>query len=204
VTISKSFLLGKHEVTQAQWTRLKGRHQNRWTGDNLPVERINRRDALSFCEQLTELAHFEKGLPQRFFFTLPTEAQWEYACRAGTDTMFYYGTDEDYSQLSEYAWYARNSNSRTHPVGYKLPNKWGLYDMYGNVWEWCRDWYSDSYAGGSIIDPLGPKNGTDRVVRGGSWSNIETLFRSALRSWDSPDISSDEIGFRVVMISEPD
>jgi len=117
-------------------------------------------------------------------FDLPTEAQWEYACRAGSTTRFYYGDDADYAKLGEYAWYFNNSDSKTHPVGRKKPNAFGLYDMHGNVWEWCSDWY-ESYAW-NAIDPTGPASGSGHVLRGGCWNCEPGRCRSAYRVRGSP------------------
>ena len=141
-------------------------------------------------------------LPAGYHYTLPTEAQWEYACRAGTTTRFSYGTDTGYSQLGSYAWYEDNSSSKTHPVGEKLPNGWGLHDIHGNVWEWCLDRYGD-YTGGSVSDPQGPQSGTYRVFRGGSWLLDAWFCRSAYRFWIRPDFTFIDLGFRVALSSVP-
>jgi formylglycine-generating enzyme required for sulfatase activity len=141
-------------------------------------------------------------LPDGYHYTLPTEAQWEYACRAGTTTRFYYGDDAGFNQLWRYAWYDDSSSSKTRPVGGKLPNGWGLYDMHGNVHEWCLDWYGD-YQGGSVSDPQGPQSGTFRVRRGGGWEYIAGRCRSANRDGNSPSITHDYLGFRVALSSVP-
>jgi formylglycine-generating enzyme required for sulfatase activity len=131
-------------------------------------------------------------------YRLPTEAEWEYACRGWTSTRFSYGDDPGYTSLTDYAWYDANSGSTSHPVGQKLPNPWGLYDMQGNVWEWCQDWY-DAYPGGAALDPQGPASGSYRVIRGGYWDDFAWLCRSARRDYDYPDYGDDYIGFRVVL-----
>ncbi len=128
-------------------------------------------------------------------YRLPTEAEWEYACRAGSTTAYSFGDSS--SQLSNYAWHEGNSQRKTHPVGKKRPNPWGLYDMYGNVWEWCQDWYGD-YPSGPATDPIGPSTGSRRVLRGGSWYNSPSYCRSASRGGHTPDARRIYYGFRVV------
>ena len=136
-------------------------------------------------------------------YRLPTEAEWEYACRAGTSTRFSYGDDIGYTNLTNYAWYRYNSDSQTHPAGQKLPNTWELYDMHGNVCEWCQDWFGN-YAGGIALDPQGPAVGSDRVFRGGyrsdccTWSDPWNC-RSAFRGGDYPDQRICFVGFRAVL-----
>jgi formylglycine-generating enzyme required for sulfatase activity len=136
-------------------------------------------------------------------FRLPTEAEWEYAARAGSTTEFCFGDDE--KQLGDYAWFGENSGGTTHPVGQKKPNDFGLFDMHGNVWEWCSDWYSDSYyeeckRQGTVVDPSGPRAGSFRVLRGGGWSYVAVYCRSANRYGDSPGFRDDDLGFRLVRI----
>ncbi len=129
-------------------------------------------------------------------FQLPSEAQWEYACRAGTKTRYFFGDDD--SKLGENAWFASNANSKSHPVGEKKPNAWGLYDMHGNVWEWCQDWFSDKYyAASPTDDPTGPATGTSRVLRGGSWDTSPRRCKSAVRDGIPPGEGSYDVGFRV-------
>jgi len=130
---------------------------------------------------------------------LPTEAEWEYACRAGTKTTYSFG-DSD-SELGDYAWYNENSSNTTHPVGGKKPNPWGLYDMHGNVFEWCQDWYGIFSLSSSVTDPAGAASGSFRVLRGGSWRGDSEFCRSADRDWDSPDRRDNGIGFRVLRSS---
>ncbi len=127
-------------------------------------------------------------------YRLPTEAEWEYACRAGSTTRFCFGDEE--AELEDYAWYEENSEGKTHPVGQKQPNAWGLYDMHGNVWEWCQDWYGD-YPAGPVTDPRGPDTGEYRVLRGGSWGNDSRNLRSAVRDYNNPDFRHYNFGFRV-------
>ncbi len=198
VTITKPFWLGKTEVTQSQWKAVMGNNPSRFKGDDLPVEQVSWNDAVAFCEKLNEVAR--DTLPDGYHYTLPTEAQWEYACRAGTTTRFYYGDDDN--QLGNYAWYHDNKSLKTQPVGEKLPNGWGLYDIHGNVWEWCLDRYGD-YTGGSVSDPQGPQSGPDRVNRGGSWRDIARYCRSVFRYGYRPDRTSSRLGFRVALSSVP-
>ena len=176
VTLTKGFWMLETEVTQKQWKAVMGTNPSFFKGDDLPVESVSWNDCQEFCEKT--------GLQ------LPTEAQWEYACRAGT-------TDAYAGNLDEMAWYYSNSGNKTHPVGTKKPNAWGLYDMHGNVWEWCQDWYGD-YPSGSVTDPTGPSSGYSRVVRGGSWDNDARICRSALRDGVVPGDRGNYLGFRVV------
>ena len=134
-------------------------------------------DAVAYCAALTERERAAGRIARNSEFRLPTEAEWEYACRAWTSTRFSYGDDPGYTNLTNYAWYMDNSEGQTHPVGQKLPNPWGLYDMHGNVFEWCQDWFGD-YAGGIALDPQGPASGSDRVFRGGNWSYEDVIARN--------------------------
>jgi formylglycine-generating enzyme required for sulfatase activity len=139
-----------------------------YTDPTRPVESVSWEDAVAYCAALTEREREAGRIAANAVYRLPTEAEWEYACRAWTSTRFSYGDDPGYTNLTHYAWYYDNSEGQTHPVGQKLPNPWGLHDMHGNVWEWCQDRF-DYYAGGIALDPQGPSVGSDRVVRGGSW-----------------------------------
>jgi len=134
-------------------------------------------------------------------YRLPTEAEWEYGCRAGTSTRFSYGDDPGYTNLTNYAWYWDNSGGETHAVGQKLANPWGLYDMHGNVWEWCQDWYG-GYPGGIVLDPQGPDSGSCRVISGGDWHDYPGGCRSARRlnsNFDPDSGRNGDIGFRIVL-----
>ncbi len=188
VTISKPFYLGICEVTQEQYAAVMGRNPSRFKGAERPVEGVSWNDAVGFCEVLSKKTGHE--------VRLPTEAEWEYACRAGTTTRFSFGDDSD--DLGVYAWYCSNSDEETHPVGQKKPNPWGLHDMHGNVWEWCEDWY-ENYADEEAKDPAGPSSGKYRVRRGGSWYNLPRHCRSARRSGDDPGRRFHFHGFRVVV-----
>jgi formylglycine-generating enzyme required for sulfatase activity len=186
VTLTKPFYLGKFEVTQAQYQQVMGTNPSGLKGRDRPVENVSWDDAQGFCKKASE----KTGLVVR----LPTEAEWEHACRDGTRTAFYTGDAE--TDLDRAAWYDKNSNRTTHPVGQKVPNAWGLYDMHGNVWEWCADWLG-GYGAGAMTDPQGPAEGPSRVLRGGSWSCDPGGCRSAYRLWATPDARLDLIGFRV-------
>ncbi|MDP8242571.1 MAG: formylglycine-generating enzyme family protein [Candidatus Hinthialibacter antarcticus] len=192
VTLTNGFYMGKYEVTQAQWSAVMGSNPSSFSGMNNPVESVSWNDCQQFIEKLN-------GMNQGTF-RLPTEAEWEYACRAGTTTRFYWGDDPNNSQINQYAWYDSNSSSRTHEVGTKLPNPWELFDMSGNVWEWCQDWYG-SYSSSAQIDPvgpLGPSSGSGRVIRGGGWDGGARSCRSALRGQGSPDYRGNRFGFRLL------
>jgi len=191
VTLSRPFYLGVHEVTQAEYQRVMGRNPSRSKGVTNPVEYVTWDEAVEFCRKLSVLPA-EKAAGR--VYRLPTESEWEYACRGGTTTAFSFGDDED--QLKDFAWYTSNSDNNTHPVGQKSANPWGLYDMNGNVCQWCQDWYGD-YPGGAVTDPQGLARGSRRVVRGGSWFVVAKVCRSADRGWAAPSSRSVMLSFRV-------
>ena len=200
VFITQRFWLGKTEVTQRQWEAIMGNNPSKFKGENRPVEKVTWDGVMEFCRILTERERQAGRLSDGLEYTLPTEAQWEYACRAGTTTRFSYGDDPEYSQLGNYAWYAENSGRLTHDVGGKLPDPWGLYDMHGNVSELVFDWGS-TYAGGNVADPRGPSLGTLRVNRGGAISlSSGRGCRSAYRSKRGPDVIDLNLGFRVALV----
>jgi formylglycine-generating enzyme required for sulfatase activity len=196
VTISKPFWIGKTEVTQAQYKQITGKNPSRFPGLDNPVDSVSWYDAVAFCEKLTERERQAGRLPEGFEYTLPTEAQWEYACRAGSSTEYCFG--DDVGRLDEYAWYGDNSDKETHPVAQKNPNAWGLYDMHGNVWEWCSDWYG-GYTPGSVADPQGADSGTTRVLRGGCYLSLASCCRSADRIRGAPAVNGNILGFRVCL-----
>jgi formylglycine-generating enzyme required for sulfatase activity len=186
VVITRPFYMGVTEVTQAQYEAVMGTNPSQFKGPTNPVEMVTWNDAVEFCRKLSEKT--------RKAVRLPTEAEWEYACRAGTKTRFSFG-DSD-SMLGDYAWCGSNSGGKTNPVGRKKPNPWGLYDMHGNVWEWCADWYG-SYSSGASTDPQGPGSGGQRVLRGGSWYYVESgYFRCARRNNFDPSRHYEYFGFR--------
>ena len=195
VTISKPYYLGKYEVTQAQWEAVMGSNPSAHKGANHPVEQVRWDDVQEFIKKLNAKEGHNR-------YRLPTEAEWEYAARAGSATVYSFGDDE--SQLGNYAWYPGNSDEKTHPVGQKQPNAWGLFDMYGNVLEWVHDWYGrDYYNAGAMTDPQGPEAGEGRVLRGGG--GLNRLFgdcRSAARYWLLPDLRGSVHGSRLVLTPE--
>lgn len=189
VTITKPFYLGKYEVTQEQWRAVMGDNPSRSKGPHKPVENVSWNDCQAFLKKLSE------KMPGRTF-RLPTEAQWEHACRAGTTTEFFFGNNP--AGMFDYAWWA-DTTSETHPVGEKKPNPWGLFDMYGNVWEWCSDWWAE-YTADEAVDPSGPASGSDRALRGGAWSSPVEICRSASRIiYFPPEYHHRIIGCRIVV-----
>jgi formylglycine-generating enzyme required for sulfatase activity len=197
VRITRPFYLGATEVTQGQYRAVLGKNPSGFKGsDDLPVEFVYWEEAQAFCAKLNEL---EKGQLSGASYRLPTEAEWEYACRAGTTTRFSFGDAEE--SLGEFAWFAGNSDQKTHPVGQKRPNAWGLYDMHGNVWEWCWDAYEEDYYRQSPgVDPPGPFQTAGRVERGGGWPYKPRDCRVARRGARPPHDRDPYIGFRVARV----
>ena len=195
VQLTRPFWLGRYPVTQGQWTALMGGNPAHFVhvGRQAPVEQVSWLEALAFCETLTARERAAGRLPAGYVYTLPTEAQWEYACRAGT-------TGDFAGPPELLGWYDQNSGGATHPVGQKQANAWGLHDMHGNVWEWCADWHGD-YPGGAVSDPVGPAHGTARAYRGGCWMNAIRYARSACRSGRTPDFRGHYLGFRLALSS---
>jgi len=189
VRITKPFYLSVHEVTQKQYQQVMHSDPSQSKGPTKPVENVSWNDAVEFCKRLSK----SEGVEYR----LPTDAEWEYACRAGTTTAYSFG--DDVSQLPQYAWYEGNSGRKTHTVGEKLPNAWGLYDMHGNVWEWCRDafkFYREN--------PVRPDDGLRsddgdarfRVYRGGGFVNVPRMGRSSARHYGEPGAQENDVGVR--------
>lgn len=212
VTLTKGFWMGKYEVTQGQWKRLMGAVPGKLIageGDDFPVYWINFREAEEFCRKLTQRARASRTLPANWEFRLPTEAQWEYACRAGTTTPFSFGetlTDKQANIGKPYDGTPDGTpGTAASKVGSYPANAWGLHDMHGNEFEWCRDWYHSRLPGGR--DPemqvRGVPNGDgtySRVRRGGAWTDEEQFCRSAFRLRYEPERRADHIGFRVALV----
>jgi formylglycine-generating enzyme required for sulfatase activity len=191
VTLTKGFWLGKYEVTQAQWESLPKSNPSWFPGPDNPVDSVSWNDVQDFLLILN--VNTSGGT-----YRLPTEAEWEYAYRAGTTHRFYWGDDPPLeTEIDNNAWYLEISSDMTHPVGQKEPNGWGLYDMSGNVEEWCQDWYGD-YPAGPVTDPQGPGSDTVRVRRGGSWEDFPRFCRAAARTNGTLDTRSYDFGFRLL------
>jgi formylglycine-generating enzyme required for sulfatase activity len=189
VTLTTSFYLGKYEITQAQWKAVVGNNPSgKLIGNDLPVERVNWDDCQLFIRKLNKLGQGTFGLP--------TEAEWEYACRAGTKTAYYWGDDSSQNQIEQYEWYESNSGLEPQKVGSKLSNPWGLFDMGGNVFEWCQDLYG-SYGSNAQTDPTGGNSGSNRVHRGGSWISSAADCRPAHRDYAQYDSQYLNLGFRL-------
>lgn len=205
-----SFWMDTRLVTQQQYQQYMGSNPSRWKGDQNPVEQLRWSDAVRFCNKRSEAEGRKPCYDlntlkcdfQADGYRLPTEAEWEFACRAGTKTAFFFG--ESPSKLGEYAWFDKNSGGHPRPVGQKQPNPLGLYDMVGNVWQWCNDFYKvDYYAESPKVDPKGPDQGQNKVLRGGAWRFSAENCRSGYRYNESPGYSDvcfgyDIYGFRCV------
>jgi formylglycine-generating enzyme required for sulfatase activity len=203
VTVS-SFMIDKYLVTQELYQKVMGENPARWKGEKNPIEQVRWSDAVKFCNRRSQL----EGLQPCYDLTtwqcdfgatgyrLPTEAEWEYACRANTTTPFFFG--ENGAKLGDYAWFDKNSGGRPRPVGQKLPNPWGLYDICGNVWEWCNDFYQvDYYKQSPKQDPRGPQQGATKVVRGGAWRFKEESCRSGYRYNENPGYADVCFGYDI-------
>ncbi len=230
VTISRGFWMGKYEVTQGEYLAVMGNTPSWFNGPrpysygqdgggpidyganlNRPVETVSWNDAVAYCAELSTRERNAGRLPAGYVYRLPTQAEWEYACRAGTTTAFHYGPSLRSGMANFYGYYEYDASigsthnpsgiylGRTTSVGSYAPNAWGLYDMHGNVWEWCQDWYSGNLPGGSVTDPKGPSTGSNRVIRGGSWYYGAWYCRSAIRDYDFPHDWYNFLGFRLVL-----
>ncbi|MDP8228963.1 MAG: formylglycine-generating enzyme family protein [Candidatus Electryoneaceae bacterium] len=189
--------MGKYEVTNRQFAVYYNARGDEWIYpvgyEDIPVVNISWVEATAFCRWLSDTTGEE--------YRLPTEAQWEYACRAGTETVFSFGNDA--VRLVKYGWIGSNSDGMAYPVAKLLPNLWGLYDMHGNVWEWCLDWfgeYSVDRDSDCVIDPKGVSDGLFRVMRGGSWKESASVCEVSNRAWGKPELGREDVGFRLVRI----
>lgn len=204
VTLTRDFWLGKYEVTQREFAAAMGKNPSHFqAGPDYPVEKVRHVDAVAYCWALTKRERDAGRLPPSHEYRLPWEAEWEYACRAGTTNLFSFG--DETTEADEYAWSAQNSEGATHPAGQKRPNPWGLYDMHGNVWEWCGDWFAD-YPSEGVTDPTGPVHGEYKVFRGGSWNHEIEMARSRNRFMMAPSSGIYFVGFRIALapiVSEP-
>lgn len=210
VTLTKPFFLGQTEITQGQWQAVMGTHPAKNSGsDQLPVDNVSWNDAQQFCVTLTEQARKANVIPATMRFALPTEAQWEYACRAGSSTPFAHGHSLDASQANfdgNHPYGTTPTTVRfinaTTPVAHYRPNAWGFYDMHGNVMEWCRDWYQPDLGGAPATDPVGPATGTYKVYKGGNYRDIAAFCRSAFRYFNLPHFKYAYLGFRVALVQD--
>jgi formylglycine-generating enzyme required for sulfatase activity len=200
VTLTKGFFIGLTEVTQGEYEAMMRTNPSQFKGDpNRPVEQVTWHQANEYCAKLRERERLAGRLPAGWAYRLPTEAEWEYACRAGTTTRFSFGDDRSYAELAEYAWFNANSGGTTHPVGSKRSNPWGLKDMHGNLREWCLDGY-EKYPGVSVVDPRGPSAyASTAAIRGGSWNDGGGGCRSAHREEAASFYPGSSIGFRPVL-----
>jgi len=199
VTLTNGFYLGKYEVTQSQYEAVMNHNPSKFKSENRPVENVSWDDAVLFCDKLTEIERKAGRLPEGLVYSLPTEAQWEYACRAGTTTAYSWGdaiTSDDANYNWDGNWNSGSDFKETRDVGQYSANPWGFFDMHGNVWEWTADWYT-AYSSGAQTDPEGPATGSGRVNRGGSWVDTGPTLRSALRHSYDPSIRANRLGFRV-------
>jgi formylglycine-generating enzyme required for sulfatase activity len=193
VVLSQGFFMAETECTQWQWEKVMGGNPSHFKGSERPVEKVSWDDAVEYCRKLTVKQRGEGMLAEGWKWRLPTEAEWEYAARAGT-------TGARHGELEAIAWHSGNSDSVTHVVGGKQANAWGLHDMMGNVWEWCSDW-SEGYPTGSVTNPTGPKSGSGRVFRGGGWCGVARGARSADRDRGGPGNRFNGLGFRPALSS---
>jgi formylglycine-generating enzyme required for sulfatase activity len=194
VTISKPFLMGKFEVTQRQWKQVMGNNPSAFKGEDLPVDSVSWEEVMRFLQKINH------DTPAKY--RLPTEAEWEYCCRADSTNAFGLGRSGETVapvHVACYAWFRGDADNRTHPIGEKRPNAFGLYDMHGNVWEWCQDWYApDFYSRSPKVDPCNTEPSTERCFRGGSWFLDWANLRASYRSGNLPSFKSQYVGFRLV------
>lgn len=197
VTITRDFWIGTHEVTQAEYAALMGRNPSHFTGDsNRPVEKVTFFDASNYCATVTQRERKAGRLPAGYEYRLPSEGEWEYACRAGATNLYSFGDDAGVAE--QFAWTAENSDAATHPVGLKRPNAWGLYDTHGNIWEWCSDWF-EAYPAAPLTDPVGPATSKYKLFKGGGWNQDLEYGRASSRFMMSPSNGIHFVGFRLAL-----
>jgi formylglycine-generating enzyme required for sulfatase activity len=202
IELPRSFLVDPYVITQEDYLKVMGRNPSKFIGLQLPADSVSWIDAVAFCNKLSELANLEPAYDlmekeantdySSNGYRLPTEAEWEYCCRAGN-------SDERYGVINEIAWYIGNSDGTSHQVATKLPNAFGLYDTLGNVWEWCNDWYQRRYPKNQQVNYRGPDSGFERVLRGGSWSDLPDCIRASFRHRKSPLSNETTHGFRLML-----
>ena len=198
VIISRGFWIGQFEVTQTQFETITGGNPSTFKDPQMPVHKVNWEDAMEFCETLTDRENSMNRMPDKWGFNLPTEAQWEYACRADTTTVFNFGNGAE--ELPQYGWFSDNSDGSPKTIGTKKPNPWGIHDLQGNVGEWCFDWYGKAYPDDGSVDPITKKGSAFKIFRGGTYTDISDRCRAAYRNRATPDTSNSWIGFRVVLM----
>jgi formylglycine-generating enzyme required for sulfatase activity len=199
VYLSRGFYMGKYEVTQTEYQSLMATNPSNYKGSTLPVVSVAWFEATNYCARLIDRERTAGRLSAGWVYRLPTEAEWEYACRAGTTTTYSFG--DSATNLSMYAWYSDNAALGPQDVGRKALNRWSLHDMHGNVREWCQDWYGD-LPSGNVTDPPGPSSGSSRVLRGGAWAYSAGAVTSAYRIGGVPSNRSSTVGFRVVLVPD--
>ena len=201
VTLTRDFWIGRYEVTQGEFTAVTGKNPSHFTGDsNRPVEKVSFIDASNYCAVVTQRERAAGRLPADHEYRLPYEAEWEYACRAGSTNLFNFGDDVAMADL--YAWIGENSDGQTHPVGQKRPNAWGLYDTHGNVWEWCLDWF-EPYPAMALVDPVGPATNKFKLFKGGGWDKDAPFARASSRFMMTPASGIHFVGFRMALAPIP-
>lgn len=205
-----SFYMDKYLVTQEEYEKIIGENPSKWNGPKNPVDQMRWADAVRYCNARSKLEGLKPCYDLQTWecnfnangYRLPTEAEWEYAARAQTQTSYFFGRDAQ--KLASYAWFKKNSDGKSHPVGEKLPNPWGFFDMYGNLWQWCNDYYDPEYYEKSVLkNPRGPSTGNTRVLRGGCWDSSADKCRSSYRYNENPACTDvcfgyDIYGFRCV------
>ena len=199
VNITKPYLIGKYEVTQSEYQEIMGNNPSVNKGNNNPVEKVSWNDAVDFCSKLTSSERSNGNLKKGYVYRLPTEAEWEFAARGGNKSKGYIFSGSN--SINSVAWYEKNSGKHTHPVGQKSPNELGVYDMTGNVWEWCQDSYG-AYPSGSVVDPKGVSSGSTWVIRGGCCFDSVSDSQVTNRHYYKPDVKGFLCGFRIILVEE--